>query len=218
MQQGETIYLKASDGSRVVAALQFGAQENGVAFGRYPDGATTFRRLSQPTQGTANAKPLLTTVVINEVHYHPVTENDGEEFVELYNRGTNAVNLEGWRLAGGISYTFPAGPAWRRGLRGGGGGKTNLLAVQPPESRSSSAVSAASLAMAATRCGSPCRMMWFPPMPRASSKRTSFTSPWMKSPTARGPLGKLVGWRRQQSRTHGRAWLRRLCAELGRQR
>ena len=129
---GETIYLKASDGSRVVAALQFGAQENGVAFGRYPDGATTFRRLSQPTQGTANAKPLLTTVVINEVHYHPVTENDGEEFVELYNRGTNAVNLEGWRLAGGISYTFPAGAS----VAAGGyvvvaGSKTNLLAVQP---------------------------------------------------------------------------------------
>ena len=106
---GETIYLKASDGSRVVAALQFDAQENGVAYGRYPDGATTFRRLSQPTLGTANAKPLFSDVVINELHYHPVTENDDEEFVEIYNRGTNAVNLAGWRLRGGISFTFPSG-------------------------------------------------------------------------------------------------------------
>jgi CotH kinase protein/Lamin Tail Domain/Putative Ig domain/PA14 domain len=106
---GETIYLKASDGSRVVDALHFDAQENGVAYGRYPDGATTFRRLSQPTLGTANAKPLRSEVVINELHYHPVTEDENEEFVEIYNRGTNAVNLEGWRLRGGLSFTFPAG-------------------------------------------------------------------------------------------------------------
>ncbi|HEX5221861.1 MAG TPA: lamin tail domain-containing protein [Verrucomicrobiae bacterium] len=106
---GETIYLKAPDGSRVVDALRFDAQENGVAYGRYPDGATTFRRLMQPTPGNANARPLLSDVVINELQYHPVTENDDEEFVEIYNRGTNAVNLAGWGLRGGIDFTFAAG-------------------------------------------------------------------------------------------------------------
>ena len=129
---GETIYLKASDGSRVVAALRFGAQENSVAFGRYPDGATTFRRLSQPTLGTANAKPLLSDVVINELYYHPGSEDDDEEFVELYNRGTNAVDLTGWRLRGGISFNFPVGAS----LPAGGyavvaRSLTNFFAAQP---------------------------------------------------------------------------------------
>ena len=129
---GETIYLKASDGSRVVAALRFDAQENGVAYGRYPDGATTFRRLSQPTLGNANARPLLSDVVINELHYHPVSEDDDEEFVEIYNRGTNAVNLTGWQLRGGISFNFPAGAS----LPAGGYAMvarslTRFLAAQP---------------------------------------------------------------------------------------
>ena len=44
-------------------------------------------------------------VVINEILYHPQSENPLEEFIELYNRGTNAVNLSGWRFAGGVSFT-----------------------------------------------------------------------------------------------------------------
>src|SRR6266540_3264345 len=51
-------------------------------------------------------------VVINEIMYHPspaVPEDTGLEWIELYNLGTNAVNLGGWRFTKGISYTFPAG-------------------------------------------------------------------------------------------------------------
>jgi hypothetical protein len=104
---GETVYFIASDGSRVLDALRFDAQENGVAFGRYPDGALAWHRLTSVTLGTNNARPVLSEVVINEVQYHPASEDDDEEFVELYNRGTNAVALGKWRLSGGISYTFP---------------------------------------------------------------------------------------------------------------
>lgn len=107
--QGESVYLISSDDTRVVDALRFGDQENGVAFGRYPDGAPGFRRLTAPTLAAANAPPLVSAVVINEIMYHPSDELDADEFVELYNRGTNAVPLDQWRLRGGISFTFPAG-------------------------------------------------------------------------------------------------------------
>ena len=30
----------------------------------------------------------------------------GEEFIELYNRGTNAISLKGWRLTRGVDYVF----------------------------------------------------------------------------------------------------------------
>ncbi len=72
-------------------AVRFGDQENGVAFGRYPDGAPAFRRLSSITLGTNNARPRLSDVVINEIQYHPADGNDDEEFVELHNRGSSAV-------------------------------------------------------------------------------------------------------------------------------
>jgi hypothetical protein len=62
-------------------------------------------------------------IVLSEVMYHPVEQpafdsngvpvldlsEDVHEFIELYNPGTNTVNLVGWHLAGGISFDFPAG-------------------------------------------------------------------------------------------------------------
>jgi hypothetical protein len=51
-----------------------------------------------------------TDVVINEIMYHPDTECEEEEFIELYNRNaTDPVNLSGWRFSEGVYYTFPAG-------------------------------------------------------------------------------------------------------------
>ena len=38
--------------------------------------------------------------------YHPISGNAEDTYVELYNRGTNAVDLGGWKFVDGISYTF----------------------------------------------------------------------------------------------------------------
>ncbi|HTH49115.1 MAG TPA: lamin tail domain-containing protein, partial [Candidatus Limnocylindria bacterium] len=46
-------------------------------------------------------------VVINEIHYAPVPQQEFVEFVEFYNRGTNAVDLTGWKLSGGVKFAFP---------------------------------------------------------------------------------------------------------------
>ncbi len=53
-------------------------------------------------------------IVINEIMYHPypvVPENTALEWVELYNRGTNTVNLAGWRFTDGVEFTFPTNSA-----------------------------------------------------------------------------------------------------------
>ena len=61
--------------------------------------------------------------------YHPVEEpafnadgspaldlyEDVHEFVEIYNAGTNDVNLGGWEISGGVQYSFPATAAIRAG-------------------------------------------------------------------------------------------------------
>src|SRR6187399_1142017 len=49
------------------------------------------------------------SVVINEIMFHAapaVPENDGLEWIELFNKSTNAINLNGWRFDKGVSYTF----------------------------------------------------------------------------------------------------------------
>ncbi|HWH69109.1 MAG TPA: lamin tail domain-containing protein, partial [Candidatus Sulfotelmatobacter sp.] len=105
---GETLYFKNPDQSRILDAVSFKDQENGVATGRWPDGAEAFYRLSAKTPGAANASVLISQVVINELMYHPISGNDDDQYVELYNRGTNAVDLSGWTLSDAVSFTFPS--------------------------------------------------------------------------------------------------------------
>src|SRR5947207_3053928 len=61
-------------------------------------------------------------VVISEIMYHPVEKaafdvngdpvmdlsGDVHEYVEIHNAGVASVSLAGWKLGGGISFTFPA--------------------------------------------------------------------------------------------------------------
>jgi hypothetical protein len=104
---GETIYFKNPAGTQVLDALHFEAQENGVSIGRHPNGANDWYRLSTRTLGLSNTAPRISTVGFNEIMYHPLSGDDDQQYVELYNRGTTNVNLGGWKLGGGISYTFP---------------------------------------------------------------------------------------------------------------
>ncbi len=106
---GEAIYLVNSNATRVLDAVRYHDQENGVASGRFPDGAATIRRLTQPTPGTANAPWQVTDIVINELMYAPISGDSNDEYVELYNRGTNTVDLTGWRLEDAVSYKFAKG-------------------------------------------------------------------------------------------------------------
>lgn len=55
----------------------------------------------------AGADPLPGQVVINEIHYHPVTDN--EEFLELHNPGDAPVDLSGACFTAGIGGCFPPG-------------------------------------------------------------------------------------------------------------
>ncbi len=105
---GETIYLKNPADTRVLDAVRFGAQENGISFGRYPDGNDQWYRLGAKTFGATNAAPLVSDVGINELMYHPISGSDDDQYVELYNHGTNAVDLSGWSFSSGIKYTVAA--------------------------------------------------------------------------------------------------------------
>jgi hypothetical protein len=51
-------------------------------------------------------------IVISEIMYHPyqlasTPEDTKQEWIELFNRGTQPVNLAGWRFSDGIDFVFP---------------------------------------------------------------------------------------------------------------
>ncbi len=106
---GDGLFLVDPAGGRVLDAIRFGAQANGVACGRFPDGAAAVRPLESPTPGRPNVRARVADVVINEIMYHPLRGDSAEEYVELHNRGAAAADVGYWRFTAGIDCMLPAG-------------------------------------------------------------------------------------------------------------
>jgi hypothetical protein len=118
LSTGEQVYLFSgtSAGTNLtgyVHGVSFGAAATGESFGRHFNSAGEERfppQISQ-TRGAPNAGPRIGPVVLNEIYYHPLTNQD--EFIEILNltgapvdcfdsmRPTNT-----WRL-NGLGYEFP---------------------------------------------------------------------------------------------------------------
>src|SRR5450759_259743 len=48
------------------------------------------------------------TVLINEIMYHPDSQNLNESYVELFNPGPGAADISGWQFTQGFLYVFPS--------------------------------------------------------------------------------------------------------------
>jgi hypothetical protein len=48
-------------------------------------------------------------VNFGSIEYNPATGNQDEEFIEITNTNAYAVDLSGWRVEGGVDFTFPPG-------------------------------------------------------------------------------------------------------------
>ncbi len=104
---------------RFADVADFNASAPGLTQGRVPDGAVGYGLfpLASATLGTTNSAPLASAaVVISEVQYQPATPALGSpitatqlEYLELTNTSAAAIDLSGWRLGGGVSFTFAAG-------------------------------------------------------------------------------------------------------------
>ena len=58
--------------------------------------------------GVPPANAAATEVVINEMMFHAISDLDGDDYLELYNRGPDPVDLSGWSFSG-ITLTLPTG-------------------------------------------------------------------------------------------------------------
>lgn len=107
---GDTLLLLApAPSGQVLDAVKFPAQEAGVSFGRTPNGAPGPRRLATPTPGASNSGYRIEDVVINEIMYKPISQDNNDEYLEIYNRSAGSVDLGGWKIVSGVGYTFPLG-------------------------------------------------------------------------------------------------------------
>jgi hypothetical protein len=93
--------------------VQFPPTAKGISVGPWPTANDAWIALASPTLGRANSGPWIGDIVFSEVHYHPV-DPDGDrilnaddfEFIELYNRSGQPVDISGWELSGSASLVF----------------------------------------------------------------------------------------------------------------
>jgi hypothetical protein len=107
---GDKLILQMPSQSMVIDAIDVGT----VLRGRIDTGVGPWYFPTSPSFGSANVFALHNDIVINEIMYqHQVTTTGGtatnspEEWIELYNRGANAVDLSGWTFSDAIDYVFP---------------------------------------------------------------------------------------------------------------
>ena len=129
--RGDDLWLTAANAAGdltfFIDHVDFGAAENGISFGRHPDGAGPLVTMSRRTfgaddpstiaefrsgQGAANAYPSVGPVVINQIMYNPAT--GGDEHLELLNITDADVPFHDplhptntWHFGSGIDYQFP---------------------------------------------------------------------------------------------------------------
>jgi hypothetical protein len=114
-KSGEEIGLfdTVAGGNTLIHGFKFGPQNTDVGFGYPRDEGDAPEFLLPPTAGSSNsASSAFSTVVINEFFAGSQLPNH-PDWIEVYNRGSSAVNLGGWHLSDSASepmrYTFPAG-------------------------------------------------------------------------------------------------------------
>ena len=55
------------------------------------------------------AQPAGANVLFGAIDYNPASSNQAQEYIELVNNNTYAVDISGWRLDGGVQFTFKGG-------------------------------------------------------------------------------------------------------------
>lgn len=112
---GEKLFLFAANHSAVYDGLVLKKSPHA----RSPGGTGAWLVPNLPTPDASNSFAVHTELVINEIMYNhkdipavntnSLPQSNPEEWLELYNRSSNTVNLTGWTLSGAISYSFSAG-------------------------------------------------------------------------------------------------------------
>lgn len=120
-EEETSLYLTTIQGLRTDEIPLLTEKRNNVSVGRSDDGA--LRYYAQPTPGAKNANGFETAdsigffnnegVFISEVCAANAVKSKRNDWIELYNGGSSAIDLSGWHLSDSVNtpdkWTFPAG-------------------------------------------------------------------------------------------------------------
>ncbi len=124
-------WLPGGGSDRVLDAVQFAGQDNGVSLGRFPDGGAWQR--CDPTRDATN-RPAAAGVILDEIMFHPPddpagtenTENTVDEYLVLRNTSAAPVPLwvdasgnplGTWRIRGEVDFDLPTNTTLAAGGR-----------------------------------------------------------------------------------------------------
>jgi hypothetical protein len=109
---GEIVFFYTPGRDRVLDAVRVDL----MARARSPQHDGRWMTPDSPTSGTANSFAFHDEIVINEIMYHHQPLSDGanyiesdEQWIELFNRSDQSVDLSGWALDDAVDYEIPAG-------------------------------------------------------------------------------------------------------------
>ncbi len=120
LQPEDRVFLYTADGSTLIDAVRIGSTPQS----RWPDVTGAWHNSLTSTSGDFNRVIVPDAIVINEIQYHQkptlarpagpdgngaiAFQESDEEWIELFNRGQETVDLSGWRLDDAVDYQFPA--------------------------------------------------------------------------------------------------------------
>ena len=108
---GDHLFLYNGDRSVLIAARQVTNRLRG----RSPQHDGRWLYPDRETPGSENVFAFHSDIIVNEIMYHaPIVRGTpdvepGEQWIELYNRGDQAVDLTGWSFVDGINFDFEPG-------------------------------------------------------------------------------------------------------------
>ena len=98
---------------RFADGVSYGATQNGITLGRWDDGVGELFPMFERTFDDENAGPLISDIVISEIHYNPAApigvNPDDLEFIELTNNSGVPLDLSQMQLAKAVDFTIPTG-------------------------------------------------------------------------------------------------------------
>ena len=96
-------------GSTVVDAARLDRDRGEETFQSYPVGEEWYGGMGNTQNAANNPSARQTSIVINEIMYDAPSDHRTGEYIELYNRGSETVDLSGWEISDGVSFDFPDG-------------------------------------------------------------------------------------------------------------
>jgi regulation of enolase protein 1 (concanavalin A-like superfamily) len=101
--------LFLAKGTVVVDAVRLDRDANEESFQSFPVGEEWFGGPGHTENAPNDPSARQTSIVINEIMYDAPSDQGTGEYIELYNRGSETVDLSGWKITDGVNFDFPAG-------------------------------------------------------------------------------------------------------------